>query len=159
MCKDCITVYKTARETKGYTQEKAAELLNVSVGSIQAYEGGKTQVPNDIVVEMCNIYGNERLAYQHLRLSAVGKMVLPDIDEKVSFTVSMLMFLKQANDLIAYKDDLIVIGADGVIDESERKRFDEIITQMGKFKATIYNLEFSASHLINRVGGEERWQK
>lgn len=153
MCKDCITIYKTARETKGLTQEKAAELLNVSVGSIQAYEGGKTQVPNDVVVEMCNIYDNERLAYQHLRLSSVGKMVLPDIDVKASFTVSMLMFLKQANDLAVYKDTLITIGADGVIDENERNQFDEIIAQMEELKMAIYTLRFSASRQINRNWG------
>ena len=38
MAVDCQNIYKNARKSAGMTQEKAAQLLNVSVDSLRDYE-------------------------------------------------------------------------------------------------------------------------
>ena len=42
------TIYKICREQAGYTQERAAELLNCSVRQLARYEAGEVQVPDDL---------------------------------------------------------------------------------------------------------------
>ena len=40
------TIYKTCREAAGYTQERAAELLNLSVRQLARFEAGEL-IPGD----------------------------------------------------------------------------------------------------------------
>ncbi|WAW15754.1 helix-turn-helix domain-containing protein [Peptostreptococcus equinus] len=41
-------IYQLAREGSGLTQERASEYLNISINSIQAYEQGTRNVPDDV---------------------------------------------------------------------------------------------------------------
>lgn len=47
------------RKECGYSQYKAAELLNVSPDSISRYENGTRVIPIDMLVAMSNLYGVE----------------------------------------------------------------------------------------------------
>lgn len=77
MPKEGKTIYQTARLVANLTQEKAAELLNVSPKSVGAYERGETIPPDDIVVSMTKTYQTPWLAYMHLTINnEVGKEYL-----------------------------------------------------------------------------------
>ena len=41
-------IYKNARKSAGFTQEKASQLLNVSVDSLRDYEQSQRPVPSDV---------------------------------------------------------------------------------------------------------------
>ena len=52
-------IYQAARESAELTQERAAELIGLSVESIRSYESGK-RVPNDdAVIKMVVIYWDD----------------------------------------------------------------------------------------------------
>ena len=56
MDKKCPNLYQRARLSTGMSQERAAELLGLSVERLKQYEGGKT-VPKDEKVErMVEVY-------------------------------------------------------------------------------------------------------
>lgn len=54
MAVDCQNIYKNARKSAGMTQEKAAQLLNVSVDSLRDYEQSQRPVPSDVASAMCD---------------------------------------------------------------------------------------------------------
>lgn len=83
MAVDCQNIYKNARKSAGMTQEKAAQLLNVSVDSLRDYEQSQRPVPSDVASAMCDVYQAPYLAVQHLRRSSeLGKRVVPEISVK-----------------------------------------------------------------------------
>ena len=61
-------IYLTATEAAGITQERAAELIGLSVESIRSYETEKRVPSDETVIKMIEIYNANYLAYQHLKL-------------------------------------------------------------------------------------------
>lgn len=47
---------KTARENKGLSQEKAAQLIGVSYKTIHRYENG-SPIPSNILFKLAELYG------------------------------------------------------------------------------------------------------
>ncbi len=79
-------IYQKARENTNLTQEKASELLDISVESLRAYENDKRIPPNAIVSKMISIYNNNLLGYEHVRRNTeAGIMFLPELKNKKSF--------------------------------------------------------------------------
>ena len=91
-------IYKKYRKIAGLTQEKAAEHLNISIDTIKRYENGTYIPPNDIARRMCLLYGDMKLAYEHLENSQVGAMVLPPLKDK-DLCCSTLGFLNSLQNL------------------------------------------------------------
>ncbi|MHC1723018.1 MAG: helix-turn-helix domain-containing protein [Aminipila sp.] len=140
---DYRNIYQIARESKGMTQEKAAELLNISVESMRAYEGDKRVPPDKVVIRMIEVYETQYLAYQHLKTSAeVGQTYLPQVELK-DLPTAMLRLQKEVTDFIKCKDELIDITCDGVIDDSEKPRFQEILKELDDITVAIYSLKFA----------------
>ncbi len=136
-------IYQIARESAGLTQEKAAELLDISVESIRAYEGFKRIPPNKIVVNMIEIYDSRYLAYQHLKYSNEELYnFIPSIDVK-DLPSAMLKLYKEVTDFIKVRDEMIDITSDGVIDEKEKPRFDSILKELDDIVDAIMSLKFS----------------
>ena len=71
-------IYQIARESKGVTQEKASELMDISVDSLRAYEGGKRIPPDKVVIKMVELYRNKFLYYQHFKITPLGEKYLPN---------------------------------------------------------------------------------
>ena len=71
--------YKTSRLAAGLTQERAAELLGVSVRMLSDYECGRARPPDNAVLSMTRAYGDLALGHEHLRDSELGREVLPDL--------------------------------------------------------------------------------
>lgn len=125
-------IYQAARKTAGITQERAAEMLAVSVESIRAYETGVRTPPNDVVSLMVIAYNSPVLAYQHLRASAdMARRILPEVKERDLPQATMRLI----NRIYKFADDhrdreLMRITEDGIIDRDERPYFDAITAEL-----------------------------
>lgn len=141
--RECRNIYQTARESSGYTQEKAAELIGVSVESIRAYESGRRIPPTHIVVNMVDVYGTQYLAYQHLRnADDIANLYLPDVNV-ANMSAAVLRLLKEVSDFVGKEQELIEITCDGIIDENEIPRFDEIMRELNDIVQAYFSLKFS----------------
>ncbi|MCL2095267.1 MAG: helix-turn-helix transcriptional regulator [Oscillospiraceae bacterium] len=79
MYEQYINIYQKSRNAKGYTQEKAAELLDISLESLKAYENDRTIPKPETVARMIEIYGDPKLGIRHARLAlAALSEYLPD---------------------------------------------------------------------------------
>ena len=48
--------YRTARERKGYTAQKAATELGISITTLLSWESGKTSPAAQRVIDLCKLY-------------------------------------------------------------------------------------------------------
>lgn len=143
MVQEYRNIYQIARESTGFTQEKSSELLDISVDSLRAYEGGKRIPPDKIVIRMIEIYDTQYLAYQHLKTSAeIGQKYLPNIEIK-ELPVAILRLQKEVSDFINCKDLMIEITCDGIIDESERPQWNSIMKELDDVVEAIMSLKFA----------------
>jgi Predicted transcriptional regulator len=141
MSSEYRNIYQIAREGAGITQEKAAELINVSVESLRAYEYGKRISPGSVAVRMVDIYNAQYLAYQHLKFSdEVGQKYLPAIEVK-DIPSAMLKLQKEVTDYLKFRDELIEITCDGKITPDERPSYDQILKELDDIVAAIMSLK------------------
>ena len=125
-------IYQNARKIAGLTQERAAELLDLSVRSLADYEAGLRLPPNDVADRMVTVYNSQLLAVQHLRNSTqIARDLLPDVKE-MALPEAVLTLVDA---VYSFADDrldreLIDIARDGVISEDERERFDHVIDKI-----------------------------
>ena len=134
MPQDKRNIYKIAREARGLTQEAAAEKLGISDSSIRAYETGQRVPPNEVVELMVICYDAQHLAYQHLReTNAMYGSIVPEVPERrLSEAIMALLDLIYAF-VEGHRDrDLMHIGKDSIIDETERESFDSIVADLGQ---------------------------
>lgn len=143
MSNNSRNIYQIARNYKGITQEKASELLAVSVESLRAYETGRTIPPNDVVEQMIVVYGTQHLAYQHITNSAsVARLCLPTLDIK-RIPDALLVLQKEVRDFLRRREELDDIAYDGIITDEERPRFDAILKELDDVVAAIMALKFA----------------
>lgn len=143
MVQEYRNIYQIARESTGLTQEKASELLDISVDSLRAYEGGRRIPPDKVVIRMIEVYNTQYLAYQHLKTSAeVGQAYLPNIEIK-ELPVAILKLQKEVSDFIKCRDLMIEITCDGVIDESEQEQWNNIMKELDDVVEAIMALKFA----------------
>ena len=137
MAVDCQNIYKNARKSAGFTQEKAAQLLSVSVDSLRDYEQSQRPVPSDVASAMCDVYQAPYLAVQHLRLSSeLGKRVVPEIELK-DLPEAVIGVLAAVQKFIIKRDAMIEIVADGKIEEDEQAEWNEIMDRMNNLFVAI----------------------
>ena len=143
-------IYQAAREAAGMTQERAAELIGLSVESIRSYETEKRIPADETVIKMAEIYcGANYLAYQHLRhKTTLGNAILPDVSE-IPLSQAALQMIHEMNDFIQCEPDIIKITMDGVIDSSEEFAWMDIIQKCQKLCRAVLTLQYS------RKEGEE----
>ena len=125
-------IYKIARRAAGYTQEAAAEMMNLSVESLRAYETGRRIPAGDVVLQMVFCHNAQRLAVQHLQeTSVLFNSVVPRLEERSMLEVAVRIY----NRLRSFQEDnrlerLLAIAEDGVIDDQERPEFEAIIADL-----------------------------
>ncbi|MDI3312026.1 MAG: helix-turn-helix transcriptional regulator [Thermoanaerobacterium sp.] len=123
MNKRCENIYKTARKNAGMTQEEAAGLLFISSRALTDYETGRTIPSDETVCRMIEIYHAPWLGYQHLKQSTeVGRRFLPDLNIS-DLARSILKLQKEIKDVENINNDLIEIGCDGIIDDTEKDKW------------------------------------
>ena len=137
-------IYKTARIKAGKTQEGAAEAIGISVESIKAYESYSRLPPAEVVDRMCIVYDALYLAYQHNRIASGEIKVVPEI-QVLDLPRAAIQLI---NKVIAFADrhrdrELLQIAEDGVLDESERELFGEIVAVLDGIIQAATNLKVS----------------
>lgn len=128
----CTNIYQSARKAAGLTQERAAELLGLSVRSLADYESGLRLPPNDVADRMVMVYNSQVLAVQHLRNSTqFARDLLPEVTP-MALPEAVLTLIDAVYDFADDKLDreLIDIARDGVISPDERERFDRIVDKL-----------------------------
>ena len=135
-------IYQAARMAAGITQERAAELLSVSVRSIAAYEQEERIPADDIVVKMIEVYDTQFLAYQHLRVNMeLAKGILPDV-QPTTLPLAIIKLQKEVNDFLHLRDDMMEITCDGIITEDELPRWQEICKELDDICQAIISLRY-----------------
>lgn len=143
MHKESRNIYQIARESAGYTQEKAAELLDVSVESVRAYESSRRVPPDSVVLRMIEVYNTQYLAYQHLKTNEqLAQKYLPTIELR-DLPSAILSLYKEVTEFIPKRDRLIEITCDGIIDETERPDFDAIMANLDGIAGAVMALKFA----------------
>jgi transcriptional regulator with XRE-family HTH domain len=132
MKKSCRNIYQCARNLAGLSQERAAELLGVSVRSLADYESGVRVPPNEIVDQMVAAYDSQLLWVQHLRNSSrPARQLLPDV-QQMRLPEAVLALVDEIYEFADDKMDreLIDIARDGVISQDEVPRYDAILIRL-----------------------------
>lgn len=141
MSQEYPNCYQRARRSTFLTQEEAAERLAISPESLKAYEGGKRVPPDDVVARMCAVYDVPWLALEHMSdRDELG--VLPEVAPKPlpMASIALTNRLRSAADRLG---GLLQIAEDGVIDETERPAFDEIVEDLRETIAAAYQVIYA----------------
>ena len=155
MSEECRNIYKRARRNAGYTQEAAAEMLNVSVESLRAYETDRRIPAGDVVLQMMICYNCHQLPTQHLQeTSVLFNSVVPRLEERNLLAITVRIY----NRLRSFQEDnrldrLLAIAEDGVIDDQERPEFEAIIADLRQIIQSGLELDvFCGGQVSNRKG-------
>ena len=134
-------IYQAARKESCLTQEQAAERIGVSTESMKQYELGKRVPPDGVVQRMVEVYGCPWLALEHRKATdTLG--VLPEVEIK-SLPMASLSLRNRFCAAAGNLDELLLIAEDGVIDDTERSRFDSIVEEMRVLMAAICQLIYA----------------
>ena len=134
-------LYQRARKTTCLTQEQAAERLELSTESLKQYELGKRVPPDAVVHRMVDLYGTAWLALEHRKATdTLG--VLPELEIK-SLPMASLSLRNRFCAAAGNLDELLLIAEDGVIDDTERTKFDSIVDEMRDLMAAICQLIYA----------------
>lgn len=116
-------IYKNARIKAGLKREPVAEELHIDVRTLDKYESFNGKAPDDIVKQMCLLYGNRFLAFQHLKQGPLGEF-LPDL-ENSDFKGATLEMVLKSQDIDGVVLDIVKIASDGKIDETEKQSWEQ----------------------------------
>ena len=137
------TIYKICREQAGYTQERAAELLNCSVRQLARYEAGEVQVPDDLAYAMVRHYNSQYLAVEHLRLvSQLAASIIPAVEPVTLQTAAMRLYNTVMDFVEAHPDrKLLRIAEDGIITAEEQPILDEILGELRHLSKVCFEVQ------------------
>jgi DNA-binding XRE family transcriptional regulator len=114
--------YKTARVMAGISQEKAAELIPVSVSTIKRIERGTQRCSADIAGAMADLY----------QAPWVADPTVPDDYTPKPQIQAAMCFENETEDVVGKLPRLRRILADGRVDHDEEKEFAEIKREIGE---------------------------
>lgn len=127
---DCRNIYKNARDASGLSQERWATFLGVSAESVRLYESGRGLPSDEVVARMADVAAMPVLCYWHLKLkSGVANDLLPEV-EVVPLPQAVVQLLVEIKAFRGELDELLIIAADGLVDEPESDRFLEILNRL-----------------------------
>ena len=147
MPEDYSNIYKIARRAAGFTQESAAEQLEISVDSVRAYETSQRLPPSEIVERMVVCFHAPQLAYQHLHeTNALISRVIPQLEQRSILEVAIRIYNRMRYfSQNACLERLLTIAEDGRIDDTERPELDEIIEELRSIIQSGLELEIFCS--------------
>lgn len=143
MDKKCPNLYQRARLSTGMSQERAAELLGLSVESLKQYEGGKTVPKDETVAKMVEVYRLPWLALEHAQATdTLG--VMPEVEPR-PLPLASIALRNRLHDATGRLDALLRIAEDGIIDDKERPEFDDIVAELRETMTAIYQVIYSGA--------------
>lgn len=157
MKSEFMTIYGWYRKAAGLTQERAAELLgvtvrSVTVRSVAAWERGESVPPDMRVLAMADIYNAPTICIEHLRFNvAIARDVLPPVPyvQLPQAVCQLCAALRKVADGHA-EDQLLAIAADGRVDEMEERQFVELTEELDDVIAAALALRYAE-------GGVRAW--
>ena len=139
----CPNLYQRARLSTGMTQERAAELLGLSVESLKQYEGGRTVPKDETVARMVEVYRLPWLALEHAQATdTLG--VMPEVSPR-PLPLASIALRNRLHDATGRLDALLRIAEDGIIDDTERPEFDDIVAELRETMTAIYQVIYSGA--------------
>lgn len=136
-------IYKNARLRSGLKREPAAEELHIDVRTLDKYEAFNGKAPDDVVKNMCILYGNRYLAYQHMKKSPLGEF-LPELTEE-SFKGATLSMVNNFYDLEIALKGIIRIASDGIVNENEKEEWEQHKAELKNLASSILTLLLSTN--------------
>lgn len=130
--KERDNIYRAARSASGLTQERWAEVLGVSVSAVQKYESGEIMPEDDVVLSMADYSGMQILGTWHMRRkSAIAATVVPEV-QRLPLAQAVVQLLAAIRDFDAqhHEDALLLIAADGRVDETEAPRYKAVVRDL-----------------------------
>ena len=149
MKSEFMTIYGRYRKAAGLTQERAAELLGVTVRSVAAWERGESVPPDMRVLAMADIYNAPTICIEHLRFNvAIARDVLPPVPyvHLPQAVCQLCAALRKVQEEHA-EDQLLAIAADGRVDEMEERQFVELTEELDDVIAAALALR----HIVRSV--------
>ena len=146
-------IYQLAREDKGLTREKAADLMpGISSARIEKIEY-ETQEPTPYdVVQMADCYGRPDLCnYYCSHKCAIGDRYVPEV-EITDLSSIILETIAGLNDVSSLTSRLIQIGRDGRITDDEIKDFALISSKLDAISLAVDSLNL----WVDKTAGEQK---
>ncbi len=147
MDKMSINALKRARNSKGITQERAAEMSGYSVDAIQAWEAGTRRASVEVLDTLAVCYDAPWLAGMYLRELSRGSVaqVFPEFQPGVPLPQAVVALLDKVNQFTDRHHDrrLIAMVADGQIDVNERAEYDAIMEDLRAICEAAMALKFA----------------
>ena len=146
-------IYQRAREDKGLTREKAADLMpGISSARIEKIEY-ETQEPTPYdVVQMADCYGRPDLCnYYCSHKCAIGDRYVPEV-EITDLSSIILETIAGLNDVSSLTNRLIQIGRDGKITDDEIKDFALISSKLDAISLAVDSLNL----WVDKTAGEQK---
>lgn len=145
------TYYKKCRENAGYTQEQAAELLDISIHTLSNYEADKEKrftVPSDEMVDcMATVYDTPLLAMWHLQTHNPLGRYFPEVQPLQSTNDMGFQTMLTANDFAKAEELFCKIMADGRITPDEEEDFARYCTIMDRGAERAFTINFHIKHV------------
>ena len=139
----CPNLYQRARLSTGLSQERAAELLGLSVESLKQYEASRTVPKDETVAKMVEVYRLPWLALEHSQATdTLG--VLPEVEPR-PLPMASIALRNRLHDATGRLDALLRIAEDGIIDDTERPEFDDIVSELRETMTAIYQVIYSGA--------------
>jgi len=137
-----INIYQKAREATDLTQEAVAELLDISVESLRAYETGVRVPKNKTVEKMALAYGSEWLLIQHLLSDDIAGKCLPK--PMIDFTLSQatLWLLKELETSRTLTPRLVEITYSNALSHDQQAEFETLMSRLFDLAGAVLTLRF-----------------
>lgn len=149
---DSENIYRRARIRCSMNRCRAAELNAVSERSLAEYERGLRRPPDEVVALMVVNYSALWLGYEHLRMSPLGMMILPEL--KTDSVASTCIKGKIAvNEFEKCMDVIFPMGIDDKIDLAEAKMIYTLSPQIRKILDAVFSVLMLEGR--NEIGAKE----
>lgn len=124
------------RTQGGYSQEALAEKVNVSRQAISKWELGLTLPDTDKIVALSKVFD---VTIDYLLKDEIK------VNKDESLDRLVLKFLGSAQDMDEISKELVDIMQDGVVDDFERRRVNEIVKMLDDISAIIDEIKTKMS--------------
>ena len=154
MLRNGPNIYQAARKEGCLTQEQAAERLEVSETTVKAWEQGARVPDNETVARMAELYGTPWLALEHLRSAGSTLGVIPEITVQ-SLPTAAITLINRVLDFAEHHRDrqLLRIAEDGVIDDTERPEFEDIVRDLDGIVGAALQVKYTSTKKDRPVAG------
>lgn len=142
-------IFQLLRESKGYTREKASELLiTISNGRLIRIESGETTPYPEEIITMAEVYSEPNLPNIYCANECpLGKAYVSQVEVK-DLPVVTLEMLNLLNRLNRQKERLVEITVDGEISPDEYSDFRKIKNDLEQMSMAIDSMQLWVDNMI-----------